>query len=386
VSHTYAHAVTLLPTGGFGSAVLAGESVTVTFAGGEMHALLGEWLRDHCPCTVCRITQTDERRIRTWEYDAPVAKDCSVNDGQLTISWADGHESSYDAGWVEATNRALLRNTHEVRLWGQGDALERFNYDSVVASTDARQSLFEAFVRDGAVVVEGSPTFPGSVVEFVRTIGLTLLDSSLGFIFDVKLDPTGYNVAFTSEALPLHNDNAQYAQPPGGQVLAMLVNEASGGESVVADGWAVLNRLQEQDPAAIDVLCEVEVGFRQYSPESDGFWRSPMVVRDSTGAFTHLRFSNQLMQPIDPIHPKLAEWYRAYRLLGRMVHDQSSAIRFRLRGGDYLMVNGYRVLHARDAYVADGPRHLQDVYFCAQDVFDRLASMKGVAQNAMVQS
>ena len=49
---------------------------------------------------------------------------------------------------------------------------------------------------------------------------MTLRDSSLGLIFDVKLDPAGYNIAFTAEEVPPHNDNAQYTHPPSGQVLA----------------------------------------------------------------------------------------------------------------------------------------------------------------------
>jgi gamma-butyrobetaine dioxygenase len=202
----------------------------------------------------------------------------------------------------------------------------------------------------------------------------------------VKLDPTGFNVAYTSEALPLHNDFAQSAHPPSGQVLAMLVNDASGGESIVADGWSILERLRADDPEAIEVLASIEVGFRQYSDDADGFSRSPLVRRAPDGRFTHLRFSNQLMQPIDPGHPLIDQWYVAYRKLGRLIHDRSNSISFRLRGGDMLLVNGYRILHARDAFVADGPRHLQDVYFTTQDVSDRLAHLRGQAVNAMVRS
>ena len=99
-------------------------------------------------------------------------------------------------------------------------------------------------MRDGAVVVVDAPRRPGAVVELMAELGLPLRELSLGRLFDVVVDPAGYNVAFTSEAIPPHNDNAQATHPPSGQVLAMVVNEAGGGDSIVVDGWAVLERLQ----------------------------------------------------------------------------------------------------------------------------------------------
>jgi alpha-ketoglutarate-dependent taurine dioxygenase len=155
---------------------------------------------------------------------------------------------------------------------------------------------------------------------------------------------------------------------------------------VIVDGWSVLDRLKREHPEAIDVLARVEVGFRQYSTEADAFTRAPLVVRDREGRFVQLRFSNQLMQPLAFDDSDLGAWYSAYRLLGAAIADPANHVSFRLSAGDTLLVHGYRVLHARTAYKPDGPRHLQDVYFEIDDVFDHLARMSGEATNAMVAS
>ena len=110
------------------------------------------------------------------------------------------------------------------------------------------------------------------------------------------------------------------------------------------------------------------------------------MVRDRFGRFVHLRFSNQLMQPLAFDDADLASWYDAYRLLGAEIADPGNHVSFRLFAGDTLFVNGYRVLHARTAYKPDGPRHLQDVYFEMDDVFGHLARISGEAENAMVVS
>ena len=375
-----------LPQGSATAASATVAGIDVEFTDGAATFVL-DWLRDNCLCHECRIVQTDERRWRPWSQpDAPAATAVDVIEGELQIAWADGHRSRYGPMEWDKIRVTGSRGAWRARLWGAGYEIERFDHHESIADQVTRRGMFEALRRDGAVVVTGSPTEPGTVIELLHSLGLTLRDSSLGLIFDVKLDPAGYNVAFTAEEVPPHNDNAQYTHPPSGQVLAMLVNEAQGGNSVVVDGWSVLDRLNRQHPEAIDVLARVEVGFRQYSTEADAFTRAPLVVRDRAGRFIHLRFSNQLMQPLAFDDSDLAQWYEAYRLLGAEIADPANHVSFRLSAGDTLFVNGFRVLHARTAYQPDGPRHLQDVYFEMDDVFGHLARMSGEATNAMAAS
>lgn len=375
-----------LPAGAVSAASPTDAGVVVKFTDGSA-TFLADWLRDNCQCHECRIQQTDERRWQPWsEPAAPVVSTVHVVDGQLQIGWASGHRSTYGPADWDKIRTTGARGAWTARLWNAGYEIERFGHNQCIADQITRRAMFESFRRDGAVVVVGSPTEPGTVIDFLRSLGITLRDSSLGLIFDVKLDPAGFNIAFTAEDVPPHNDNAQYTHPPSGQVLAMLVNDAQGGNSVVVDGWSVLDRLNREHPEAIDVLTRVEVGFRQYSTEADAFTRAPLVVRDRFGRFIHLRFSNQLMQPLAYDDTDLASWYQAYRLLGAAIADPVNHVSFRLSAGDTLFVNGYRVLHARTAYQPDGRRHLQDVYFDVDDVFGHLARMSGEAINAMVAS
>ena len=374
-----------LPTGVPRGATVNGATTDVQFDDGTF-TFVNEWLRDNCACTRCRITQTDERRVTPWTVpstDSPIA---TVDDAGLHLTWSDGHRSLFTAGTFTAIQRASSRGRYTANLWQRGYQLDRFHHDAAVNDLATRRQLFEAFRRDGAIVVTDSPTVPGTCMDLVRSLGLTLRDSSLGLIFNVKLDPAGFNVAYTSESIPPHHDNAQYTQPPTGQVLAMLVNDATGGESIVVDSWSLVDNLRRTDPAAVDVLSRVPVGFRQYSEQAEGFTRAPLIILDREGRCSHLRFSNQLMQPLPFDEPELAEWYRAYRVLGAAICDPTNHVTFRLRAGDMLFVNSLRVLHARTEFVPDGPRHLQDIYFDVDDVFGNLDRLTGLALNEMVTS
>ncbi|MEP7202069.1 MAG: TauD/TfdA family dioxygenase [Ilumatobacteraceae bacterium] len=375
-----------LPAGTVTAAFPVDAGILVQFTEGSA-TFLPDWLRDNCLCNECRIVQTDERRWQPWiQPTAPRVVAVDVVDSQLHVDWEGGHHSIFGPAEWQKIRSTGARGAWTARLWSSGYDIERFDHHQSITDQVTRRGLFEAIRRDGAAVVTGSPTEPGTVLEFLRAVGLTVRDSSLGLIFDVKLDPEGYNIAFTAEEVPPHNDNAQYTHPPSGQVLAMLVNDAQGGNSVIVDGWSVLDQLNRDHPGAIDALARVEVGFRQYSKEADAFTRAPLVVRDRIGRFVHLRFSNQLMQPLAFDDGDLAHWYSAYRLLGSAIADPANHVSFRLSAGDTLFVNGHRVLHARTAYRPDGPRHLQDVYFEMDDVFGHLARMSGEATNAMIAS
>ena len=270
-----------LPAGAVTAACPIDAGILVQFTEGSA-TFLPDWLRDNCLCHECRIVQTDERRWQPWtEPTAPVVD--TRRRGRRPAADRLGRRASVHVRPGRVGQDPHHRRPRRVdgRLWSSG-VRDRAVRPSAVRrrpghATRTCSRRFDATARS---VVTGSPTEPGTVIEFLRAIGLTLRDSSLGLIFDVKLDPAGYNIAFTAEEVPPHNDNAQYTHPPSGQVLAMLVNDAKGGNSVVVDGWSVLDQLNREHPEAIDVLTAVEVGFRQYSTEADAFTRAPLVVRD----------------------------------------------------------------------------------------------------------
>ena len=86
------------------------DALRISWRDGRQAELPAFWLRDNCPCLVCRIAQTDERRLKPWEHAAPVATSAGLDaDRTLTVVWADGHESSDAPDWWEATDRRARR-------------------------------------------------------------------------------------------------------------------------------------------------------------------------------------------------------------------------------------------------------------------------------------
>ena len=69
------------------------------------------------------------------------------------------------------------------------------------------------------------------------------------------------------------------------------------------------------------------------------------------------------MQMISPAKEGIREFYKAYHEVSSRIYHKKYRSTFRLNSGEVLIVASHRVLHAREAFVPNGKRHLQDAYF-----------------------
>ncbi len=350
--------------------------VDTVWPDGQRRSVPALWLRDNCPCETCRVRETDEHRalISTVPIDLePVA--VALCDDTLTVDWGD-HVSRYSNEWIERVTDQVQRSHPARQPWGPDFSPTRTPLADLDDPARAIEFLHR-FTIDGAAIVTDTPTEPGSMLDIVRRWAPTI-DVPFGLIHDVFVDPAGYNIAHTAEALPPHNDMASRQYPPSGQALHMLVNDADGGDSVIVDAHAALHALDESDLA---ILAEVRVGFRQFSDRAETWAREPLVRRDTDGSVISVRYSNQLLQPLDPTDPRTGHWYEAYHRLSATVTNPDHHVRFRLEGGQLLLVDAHRVLHGRAEFApASGARHLQDVYFDSDDLRNELARLRGAVR------
>jgi len=151
------------------------------------------------------------------------------------------------------------------------------------------------------------------------------------------------------------------------------LHEVEGGESIIVDGWHIAAELREDHPDLFRILCQTPVPFRIFDEHEETSTAAPMISLDTAGNVTTFRYSNQTMQPMDPTQPGLADFYRAYHEVSCRVMADSARARFRLNGGEILLVAGHRVLHAREAFEPTGRRHLQDAYFEHDNIRNHLA-------------
>ncbi len=345
------------------------------------------WLRDNCACPDCRVTQSGERALFTATIPDDIApldvrlEDAGAAGTLIEISWNDGHSSRYAASWLldrDYSAGVPASPRPEPVLWDATlAAVPTFAHADVVGTAEGQRAYLEA-VRDyGVAIVSGTPSIDGEVERFAETIG-HVRETAFERIHNVRHDPAGYNVAHTPVELKPHTDLPSYHWPPSIQLLHFLVNEATGGESTVTDGWAVLADLRAEDPAAFELLARIPVTYQLFSDDEDTYATAPMIQLDPAGRVQVFRFSNQLAQPVNASFDEVGAFYDAYRKLGRMIDGPRYKVAFKTKNGDLVTVHGHRVMHGRLAFdPTSGGRHLQDVYMEYDDLMARHRVLSG---------
>ena len=325
------------------------------------------WLRDNCQCDECRITETQEKQflLHTVPVDISPEKIDMVDDS-LEIKWPDGHDS------VIPINKILECGAPRYpgyKFWSKSFTPNSFAWKDFLDDIPTAIEALTDLVSYGVIILKEAPKESNSLEMLSKRLG-PIHETLFERIHNVSVNGHVYNVAHTPKGLPPHNDFASYKSQPSIQALHMLENECEGGESIIVDGWKLLEDLRDDRPDFFKILQNFDVPFREFDEENETFAEAPIITCSNNGSIESFRYSNQLMQMINPTKQGIKSFYKAYHEITSRIHDPKYRSTFRLNGGEVLVVASHRVLHAREPFTPNGIRHLQDAYF----VYDNAAN------------
>jgi gamma-butyrobetaine dioxygenase len=348
------------------------DVVNVFLGDSRLLSLPHLWLRDNCPCDDCRVAKTQEKSFIVSNVAVDICPlNVSLVNGLLMLQWPDFHETEYK---LDDLLSISVGRAEVPQSWSAHFSPEYFDWTRFLTEDKLARSAITSFVRDGVIIIESAPTTPDALEILARRLG-PIREVLFERIHNVCVDTHVYNVAHTPMALPPHNDFASYTQQPSAQALHMLENDAEGGQSIIVDAWQIAETIRQERPDFFDILRRFPVPFREFDEHNETYTVQPIIRCNAAGKLVGVRFSNQLMQTIDPSHPEVAEFYRAYHDLCSRITDANNSCRFRLEGGQVLLVSAHRVLHAREAFVPSGKRHLQDAYFDYDNIVNKLVTL-----------
>ena len=327
------------------------------------------WIRDNCSCDGCRVKETQEKRFMLHNVSKNLKpKEVYINNSNLNVCWPDNHKTIINFKDIE-----FLKNPRKPKkiLWTNDFIPQYFNWDEFLEDDILAANAMSEFITKGVICIKNSPTIPNSLESLSKRLG-PLREVLFERIHNVSIDGHIYNIAHTSLEVPPHNDFASYSWPPSVQALHMLVNDCEGGESIVVDGYSVLEDLKKDNPNMFKVLCNFSVPFREFDDENETYANEPIIKLNSKNEITGFRFSNQLMQMINPYEKKTDLFYDAYHDLCCRVNGKKYKSKFRLESGHILLVSAHRVLHGRSEFKPTGKRHLQDAYYELDNVENNL--------------
>lgn len=371
-----------------------GVSVTLrdTEKSARFHAL---WLLDN---DAAARDANNGQRLHS--FDAlPSATDpalCRISDARTTpdgrVAVTLGAEESilhFDQDWLWAHAYDLHHGPQpgwvapHIELWGREFSVPLDSFSAVKNNPTALRDWLHAVRMYGVAKLEDGPLRDGALLDIVDLFGY-VRQTNYGTLFNVRSEVNPVNLAYTGLGLQAHTDNPYRDPVPSLQILYCLENSASGGESQVVDGFAVAQRLREEDPRAFTLLASHPVRFT-YAGSKDVYLtsRKPIIDLTSDGELRAVHFNNRSIAPITDIaYDDMPAFYQAIKSFGALVDSSEFQVNFKLSPGESFLVDNQRVMHGRNGYDGSGTRWLQGCYPERDGLLSTLAILNTTTQNA----
>jgi len=336
------------------------------------------WIRDNCPCDNCRVKETQEKRFMLNSMPVDLKpKSVDVSEDSIHVCWPDDHETT-----ISFQDIRFLKNARKPKkiIWTNNFIPNYYDWHDFLQNNDVAMDAISDFIAKGAICIKNAPCIPNSLEDLSPRLG-PIREVLFERIHNVSVDGHIYNIAHTSLEVPPHNDFASYSWQPSVQALHMLINECEGGESMIVDGYAVLGDLKDDCPDFFDILSTFSVPFREFDEENETYANEPIIRLNAANEIIGLRYSNQLMQMIDPQKKDVGLFYKAYHELCKRINSKQYESKFRLEAGHILLVSAHRILHGREEFKLNGKRHLQDAYYELDNIENNLVLYKNLRGN-----
>ncbi len=351
-------------------------------------------LRDSCECAECRDAGSGQRlgSVTDLPADVSVARTAVAGSTVEVIFGPDGHRAVFSRQWLAEQRRPPDddRTEDAKRLWAAADAgalagLRRHDWPRYLADPATRERCLAALLRDGFFLLRDVPCQPGTVLAVAGSMGY-VRETNYGRLFDVRVEATPANLAFTGLPIAPHTDNPYRDPVPTVQLLHCLASAVEGGDSGLVDGFKAGALLRAANPAAFGILTGTPVTFRYADATAELRATRPMITTDPRGKIREVRFNNRSLQPLrlgrEGSPDETVAFYAAYRAFAETIIRPDLMLTFRLAPGDCVVFDNTRILHARTGFAAAGERHLQGCYTDLDGVASTLAVIRRAKEAA----
>lgn len=343
----------------------------LTVGGKRFHYI---WLRDNCPC--CHQSTSFHKPIDLTDRPWPPEPDSvTLTDTELKITWKENppHESIFPVSWL--LDRAYDRPAKPANIHQEPELVVREKLLWDRAELEANPPEWQDASGDRSIWTNQLFTLG---FTFVRNIALKDLDAFLwelgttyeqvryGRITPIKIVPGGEDLSSLPEgiALPPHTDASYLYAQRLVQFLYCVENSTSGGESILVDGFRVAKDFRQNHPEEFQILASTPVEFRRLFKEWEYFFshQTTILNLEPSGEVARINFSPKNFN-VDIPFDQMEGFYQAYGKFFGYLKNPAYQYWYRLKPGDCMIVQNFRVLHGRKAVdYHSGKRHLEVAY------------------------
>ena len=349
------------------------------FLGSEKKELHPIWLRERVSEKEYLDANSEQRLFDPSYLKNITIKDVKIDNDLLNLEFSDGVKSKFDIKKIEKefSSDEELERLMQPTLWNSKlKNIKNFKYNDNFLESGEMLELLKSFYKNGFIIISNVPTKDNFIVNFANSIG-SIRRTNFGEYFNVKSKPNPNDLAYTSLALSPHTDNPYRKPVPCVQLLHCIINNVSGGNSTLVDGYTVSEKIKEDYPEYYEILSSVKVKFKFIDKTVVLEDMSELIKLDEKNNFKQVRFSPRLDYAPILEKSKLDLFYKARNKISELYNSDKYKVEFKLETGDLLMMDNHRLLHGRTKYdVNEGDRYLQGCYIDFDSTEGKLRHLK----------
>ncbi|CAO1613902.1 unnamed protein product [Sympodiomycopsis kandeliae] len=270
-------------------------------------------------------------------------------------------------------------------LWGKGIESHppTVAYEEIMAGDEGVWKWLEKISQYGFSFVSGVPATPQATEELIQRIAF-IRETHYGGFWDFTSDLSHGDTAYTDIALGAHTDTTYFTDPAGLQMFHLLSHTASsstgvpasGGESLMVDGFLAARVLRDVHPEAYETLSTTRISTHSAGDENTlvrpllrgGY---PILDHDpKTGKLVMVRYNNDDRSTLRVDEDKVEAFYDALRKWHTILTNTEGEFWSQLKPGNPIIFDNHRILHGRSSFV--GNRRLCGAYINHDDYRSRL--------------
>ena len=338
------------------------------------------WLRDHAKDKKNWDKRSNQRKTHTAFLDSNLyIKKAEIADGgkYIDILWSDLEKVvKYSSKFLlDHTLGREIINYNKYKLWDKDSVSNQVFIDFNNAISDEG---FKIFLKNlyyfGFCVITNCKREINAVKIIANKIGY-IRQSIFGGLWSFESDKNMAGSAYTQEELRPHTDSTYSNDAPGLQLLLCCDYEATGGASIMVDGFKIAELIKNDNKEIFDILSTVEVPGKYVGDGVILEARRPIFRLNLNKELLQVSFNNYDRADFRIENKLMIKFYQAIKKFDSLVNDQKSQWKHILKPGELLIFNNWRILHGRSSF--KGKRKIAGCYINKED-FDSICKVNGI--------
>ena len=355
------------------------DKINILFSNDKEDNFLNIWLRDHARDEDSWDHRSNQRKIYTAKLDPKLHIKKAIlkdNGKSVDILWSDLKKPiNYTSNFFLENSKQSQKINNNINIWDKKDIGEEIYTDfQNTITNDGFKEFLEKLYKFGFVVIQNCKTEMSSVEKIANKIGY-VRESIFGGLWSFESNNNMADSAYTQDELRPHTDSTYSNDAPGLQLLLCCHYEATGGESIMVDGFKIAEKIYKENRDLYKLLSEIEVT-GQYI--GDGVFleaKRPVFKLNSDKELIQVSFNNYDRAAFRMDDEKTLKFYDAIREFDLIANNREYQWRHILKPGELLIFNNWRILHGRGSFKGD--RKMSGCYINKED-FDSSCRMNKV--------